>query len=112
MAFNREADGSSGWSGRGSRSKSENFDEIKAMMQTLVMGVHNTTAAATATTSAVAVMGEEVKREQNATAKAVATVGEDEVEVSATKKVPHIWKEFVFHRGCVNTFLPIQQNST
>ena len=76
-------------------SKSDNertqFDELNAMIQTLAMGVQNTTAAATATTSAVAVRREEVKKE-------VATVGEDvkkvatkvdtiEEEVSATKKL-------------------------
>ena len=67
MAFNRKADGSSDWSGRGSRrrdsstslsrnDKSEQFDELEAMIQTLAMGVQNSTAAATATASAVSVM--------------------------------------------------------
>ena len=55
----------------------EQFDELKAMIQILATGVQNSTAAAFATTSAVAVMGEEVK-------KVVATEGED-VEKVATK---------------------------
>ena len=78
--FNRRMDGSSGWSG-GSRSRDgstslskgderEQFDELKAMIQILATGVQNSTAAACATTSAVAVMGGEVK-------KVVATEGED-----------------------------------
>ena len=61
------------------------------MIQTLAMGIQNSTAAATDTTSAVAAMGEELKKE-------VATMGEDvkedatkvdtiEEEVSATKKL-------------------------
>ena len=80
MDFSRRMDGSSEWSGRGSRSrdsstsvsksdKREQFDDVNAMIQTLAMGVRNSTAAATATTSAVAAIGEEVKKE-------VATVGE------------------------------------
>ena len=101
MDFNRRMDGSSGWSG-GSRSRDsstslskgderEKVDELKAMIQTFAIGFQNFTAAAFATTSAVAVMGEEVK-------KVVATEGEDvekvatkvdaiEEEVNATKKL-------------------------
>ena len=60
MAFNRKADGSSTSLSR--NVMSEKFDELKAMVQTLAMSVQNSTAAATATASAVAAMGEEVKR--------------------------------------------------
>ena len=45
------------------------------------------TAAATASASAVAVIGEEVKKEQNATAKAVATMGEGRCQ----KRLPQKW---------------------
>ena len=66
-------DGSSDWSGRGSRSrdsstsmsksyKREQFDELKVMIQTLAMGVQSFIAGATATICAAAAMGEEVMR--------------------------------------------------
>ena len=83
----------SGGSGNGAQ-----FDELKMMIQSLAIEVQTSTSAANATADAVATLGEEVKKEQAATASAVTALGEDvrrvirkveniEEEVSATKKL-------------------------
>ena len=105
---NRKMDGSSDWSGRGSRNRGcstslsgsvngAQLDELMTMIQSLAVEVQTSTLAANATADAVAALGEEAKREQAATASAVAAMEVDvrrvvtkvenfEEEVSATKK--------------------------
>ena len=78
---NGKVDGSSDLSGRGSRSRGSStslstsgaqFDELKSMIQTLAVGVQtSTSSAANGTAEAVNTLGEEMKKEQAATATAI-----------------------------------------
>ena len=93
MNCNGKVDGSSDWSGRGSRSRESStsvstsgaqFDELKDMIQSLTAGVQTSAAEAkreqSATTSATTIMGTDVKR-------VVTKVDVIEEEVGATKKL-------------------------
>ena len=82
MDCNRSMDGSSYGCGRGSRSRGGStsmstsgaqFDELKIMIQSLAVGVQNSTSAAVnATAEAVNSLGEEMKKEHAAIASVTA----------------------------------------